>query len=193
LTSFLTLLLLLLQVVWENRKIGWNGQPTCQSCRISVDGTDFRIQEPRQPKFDKKWYSHKFKGPGVRYEVGIAIHTCHIVWISGPYECGSWPDIKIAYDGLIQNLDEGEKFVADNGYKTGGVYSAIFDQLADDDEKAIHSRIRARHEIVNGRLKKWGALSNRFRNRLDRHGLVFAAVTLITQLGLRDESVPFEL
>jgi hypothetical protein len=30
---------------------------------VTVDGTDFRINEP----------SHKFKGPGLRYEVAISI------------------------------------------------------------------------------------------------------------------------
>ena len=37
-----------------------------QRCKITVDGTDFRIQEPAM--FDPKWYSHKFRGPGLRYK-----------------------------------------------------------------------------------------------------------------------------
>ena len=41
-------------------------------CLISVDGTDFRIQEPMS--FSKEWSkqsdSHKFNGPGLRFEVG---------------------------------------------------------------------------------------------------------------------------
>lgn len=35
---------------------------------VSIDGTYFQIQEP---PFDKKWYNNKFKGPGVRYEIGV--------------------------------------------------------------------------------------------------------------------------
>jgi hypothetical protein len=38
---------------------------------ITVDGTDFRLNEPTD--FSTKWFSHKFKGPGVRYEVAISI------------------------------------------------------------------------------------------------------------------------
>ena len=34
---------------------------------LSVDGTDCPIEEPRP--FDKAWFSQKFKGPGVKYEV----------------------------------------------------------------------------------------------------------------------------
>jgi len=42
---------------------------------FSVDGTDCQIQEPLL--FNAKWYSHKFKGPGLRYEVGVCISTGH--------------------------------------------------------------------------------------------------------------------
>lgn len=38
---------------------------------VTVDGTDFRINEPTD--FSTKWFSHKFKGPGLRYEVAISI------------------------------------------------------------------------------------------------------------------------
>jgi hypothetical protein len=94
---------------------------------------------------------------------------------------------------LIKDLDQGEKFVADNGYKTGGLYSVTPDEIQDERQKKRHSRVRARHEIINRRLKQFGALKNTFRHSLDKHGLVFGAVALITQLILRDESRPFEL
>jgi hypothetical protein len=38
---------------------------------VTVDGTDFRINEPTD--FSTKWFSHKFKDPGLRYEVAISI------------------------------------------------------------------------------------------------------------------------
>ena len=60
---------------------------------MSIDGTDCRIQEPTP--FDPLWYSHKFNGPGVRYEVGICIQTGWIVWVHGPFPAGDFPDIKI--------------------------------------------------------------------------------------------------
>ena len=61
-----------------------------QRCKITVDGTDFRIQEPSP--FDPKWYSHKFRGPGLRYEIGVCIKTGWIVWVNGPFPAGAWPD-----------------------------------------------------------------------------------------------------
>ena len=51
-----------LQIDWEYRKD--NAQTNCKVF-VSIDGTDFRIQEPSP--FSSSWYSHKFKGPGVLY------------------------------------------------------------------------------------------------------------------------------
>lgn len=51
---------------------------------VTVDGTDM----PCEMLFDKRFYSHKFNGNGVRYEVGVCIATGDIVWISGPFRCG---------------------------------------------------------------------------------------------------------
>ena len=102
-----------LQVSWENRRLinSDNGS----RCKISVDGTVFRIHEP-QP-FNKRWFTKKFKGPGVRYEVGIYIQTGVIVWINGPFPCGEWPDLKIALSSLVHMFEEDECEIADNGYR----------------------------------------------------------------------------
>ena len=83
---------------------------------MTIDGTDFRILEPRP--FSKSWFSHKFKGPGVRYEIGVSIATGWIVWVNRPYRCGAWPDEKIAQDGLHHILEDGERYIADGGYKS---------------------------------------------------------------------------
>lgn len=45
-----------------------------------VDGTDCTIREPTV--FNKKrWYSHKFNGPGVRYEIGLSILSGSFIWV----------------------------------------------------------------------------------------------------------------
>ena len=54
-----------LQINWDKRLLSL----PVDNCWISLDGTDFRIQEPTP--FDPKWFSHKFKGPGLRYEIGV--------------------------------------------------------------------------------------------------------------------------
>jgi len=77
------------KILWANRLRGDIGN----ACKVSVDGTDFRIFNWKP--FWSGWFSHKFKGPGVRYEVGLCIRTGDIVWINGPFPCGQYPDITI--------------------------------------------------------------------------------------------------
>ncbi len=81
---------------------------------VSLDGTDFRIQEP-QP-FNKKWFSHKFKAAGIRYEIGLSIGNGDIVWASGGVPSGEWPDVKIAKD-LYLHYASRELTLADKGYR----------------------------------------------------------------------------
>jgi hypothetical protein len=99
-----------LQIRLENRYMNDIGN----ICKMSVDGTDFRIREP-QP-FNPKWYSKKFNGPGLRYEVGICIRTGWICWLNGPFPCGHWPDIWISRDYLVYLLDRDERLLSDGGY-----------------------------------------------------------------------------
>ena len=63
------------------------------------------------------WFSHKFKGPGLRYIVSIAIHTGDIVHVGGPYPCGAWSDLRIAREEIVPLMNAGEKAIADRGYR----------------------------------------------------------------------------
>ena len=115
-------------------------------CLITVDGTDFRIFE-QGPTF----YSHKFKGSGLRYEVGVCILYCKIVWINGPFECGIWSDIKIFRSALMLKLKDGERVEADDGC-LGEAPQHIkcpksFCNTAETTQ--MQSRIRSRQESVN--------------------------------------------
>ena len=79
-----------------------------------MDGVDFWIREPAP--FSPKWHSHKFEGPGLRYEIGVPIASGEIVWTHGPFPCGSFPDLKIFRMGMKSALTRGERVVADAGY-----------------------------------------------------------------------------
>lgn len=158
--------------------------------KLSVDGTDCRINEPRKP-FSKKWFSHKFKGPGVRYEVALNIRTGEICWINGPYQCGSWPDPSIFKDGLDSELEEGEMVHADKAYRWQASCSTPYNQIRY--EKDQSHLIRARHETVNKRLKDFRVLSTPFRHPLSKHSWVFRAAAVCVQLALRGESPLFQI
>ena len=78
-------------------------------CMTSLDGADCRTVES-----GRKFYSHKYKKLAFRYEVALCIKTGQIVWINGPYEAGSWPDINIFRDSLLSHLEENERVEADD-------------------------------------------------------------------------------
>ena len=98
------------QIRWNDRFKG----NVYGSSRITVDGTDVRIQEPS--KFSPKWFSHKFKGPGLRYEVGVCIGTGSIIWVNGPYPCGSFSAVRIFRKVMKMHLGVGEGVVTVGGY-----------------------------------------------------------------------------
>lgn len=160
-------------IMWENRLIGDIGN----ECLVSVDGTDFKMYE--WGDFWSGWYSHKFKAPGLRYEVGVCIRTGHIVWIHGPFPCGKWSDLKIFRQGLKNMLQQGEKVQADGGYR--GESNHIVTPTGVND---MGQKVRARHETVNRRFKQFNILQRVFRHELVKHQAVFLACAVITQLAL---------
>jgi hypothetical protein len=70
-------------VLVANKKIAKFKTKICKFENQCPHGTDFRILEPTE--FDQKWFSHKFRGSGVRYEIGLCIATGNIVWAHGEY------------------------------------------------------------------------------------------------------------
>ena len=164
-----------IQIIWDNRMkkdIG-NG------CLVSVDGTDFRI-----PQHGRKFYSHKFKKSGLRYEVALCIMTGDIVWINGPYEPGIWPDIKIFRDSLMSHLGRNERVEADDGYlgeHPQHVKCPAGFANRKENEK-MQQRVRNRQESINNRFKFWGILAQEFRHDIADHGDVFRTVAVISQL-----------
>ena len=107
-------------------------------CLVSVDGTDMRTYEPR--RFSKKWYSHKFHGPGLRYEIAVAIRTGLIVAVNGPYPCGSFPDAKIFKNGLQHRLGRFERIEGDKGYaELAPAYAKTPKWVVDESKKELQN------------------------------------------------------
>lgn len=140
-----------------------------------MDGVDFKILEPTP--FCNKWYSHKFKGPGLRYEIGLNIRTGSIVWKHGGYPCGEYPDLKIARDAYTLSVNPGEMTLADKGYRDSNFFL-----LPTERNGILHKKIMSRHETVNKRVRQFKILKETFRHPLVKHPTVFHAVVNITQL-----------
>ena len=45
----------------------------------------------------------------------------------------------------------------------------------------MKSKVRARHENVNGKLKEFNLLGHTYRNKRNRHGLFFRAIAAVLQ------------
>jgi hypothetical protein len=138
------------------------------------------------------WYSHKFNGAGLRYEIGVCIQTGDIVWVNGPFKCGPWPDLSIFRINLKNLLLPREQVEADNGYRGDPSCRtpAMARSWAEYEKKKA---ARGRHETLNGRLKKWGILNQVYRHSLDKHGDVFMAVCVLTQLTIDRGSRPYQV
>ena len=179
-----------LQINWEKRKKG----DRQNDCLVSVDGTDCKI--PLQITNPKAFYSHKFKGSGLRYEVGVCIMTGHIVWVMGPFPCGDWPDINIFRYALKHRLDPFERVEADDGYvgedpaniKVPG--SVVHDH--DDRQLIVRTRVRRRHEGINKRIKQFKCVETVFRQDIAFHKDCFFACAVLTQLEIENGHPHFD-
>ena len=135
-------LVALLKIRWENRF----RQDTYQRSLVTVDGTDFQIYEPSP--FSTEWFSHKFDGPGLRYEIAVCINTGDIVWFNGPFPAGSHADVTIFRRNLKLMLGPTEMVVADAGYRDERAIQPH--QYQDEQHKRAMDLARARHETING-------------------------------------------
>ena len=135
------------------------------------------------------WASHKFKKPGVRYEIGIAIHSADIVWVNGPFPAGKFADTAIFCRELKQLLEmEREWAEADDGYRGEPLTIELPNEgcyFGGEKQKKLKKKVRSRHETVNGRLKEFGCLDQIFRHKRNRHKLCFDAVVVLTQIAIK--------
>lgn len=127
--------------------------------------------------FNRRWFSHKFRAAGIRYEIGLNIRTGDMVWTNGGYPCGEWPDIKLAREAYVFSVNDGERTMADKGYKDDRFFI-----LPNARNKNVQKRIMSRHETVNKRMRQFHILKHPFRNNLRKHPMVFQAVANLVQL-----------
>ena len=146
-----------------------------------MDVVDFPIHEPTP--FSPEWCSHKFKGAGLRCEIGVSISSGDIVWVHEPFPCGSHSDLKIFRLGLKHALDVGERVIVDEGHRDEECFKDPDEIIA----PRLKGRIRARHESANRRIKQFHALDHTFRHRLSRRSIYFHAAANLAQLMIENE------
>jgi hypothetical protein len=114
------------------------------------------------------------------------------VWKNRLYPCGTFPDLRIARDRLVHNLLPGEKYVADHGYRDGGLYADTPTGFNNPGQR-MRSIVGARHESVNSRIKNYKILSTKFRNQITYHYKAFHAVVNVLQIEIEGGSTLYEI
>jgi len=129
--------------------------------------------------------------PWRTYEIALNIRNGDIVWANGPFPCGAYPDRKIAKEeGLENSLENGERYVADRGYHG---CCAVTPDEGDYRLQQMMKLVRARHEMVNERFKQFGILSQVFRHKAHKHGIVSGAIANITRITICKESPLYQV
>jgi hypothetical protein len=141
--------------------------------------------------FNSGWFSHKFNKAGVRYEMATCIVTGNIVWIHGPFPCGSFPDLKIFRLGIKHVLRRGERVWADKGYRGERVVLTPLTAISQEHKREMDVA-RARHETINGRFTDYGSLNQVWRHDRAKHHLAYESIAVITQLEISNGYPPFQ-
>lgn len=137
--------------------------------------------EPRP--FSTTWFSHKFKGAAIKYEIAVDLDG-NIVWVSPPYR-GSINDKTIFRQGLRFLIPERYLAVADQGY-TAGPNLTIVSEFDSVDVILFKKRLLSRHETANKRIKDFAVVSTKFRHGVDLHHIFFDAVATICQYNIEN-------
>lgn len=160
----------------------------------SIDGTHCLIEEPR--KFpDSKWYSHKFHGPALTYQIVLSLHESKVLSIIGPYPAGN-SDLTVyrMEDGIKNMIPHGSRLIGDRGYV--GEPETISTPNDHDTLRAAQfkGRARSRHETFNGRLKDFNVLDQAYRHTgrqaivlddYEDHKQIFESVCILVQYDLQ--------
>ena len=170
------------QIIWSNRFMNDLGN----DARVTIDGTDMHCEL----RFDKRFYSHKFNKGGLKYELGLCIRSGSIVWINGPFRCGM-PDITVSRQAILYALSEDERVEADLGYRGEQLKINTPNEFGKEDLEVMKSIARSRHETVNGRMKVFGVLAQRYRHDIQDHSRCFRAVAVIVQLNIETDAPLF--
>jgi hypothetical protein len=84
-------------------------------------------------------------------------------------------------------LDPGKQVEVDKGYHGHPDKIKCPDNADNPRENlAMKARVRSRHETLNGRLKNWGILAEAYCHDISKHGDVFRACAVITQLMIQN-------
>ena len=127
----------------------------------------------------------------MKYEVALNIRNGHIVWVNGGVPCGECNDLSLARRDFVSKLDPNKRVIADKIYRDPCFITPSPDQ--NQPSLDFQLRVRARHETVNARLKRFNVLNHEFRHDLAFHVECFYAVANIVQLNIENGEPLYQL
>ena len=184
----------------KGKVIVWSEDLDSKDCpfNISIDGTDFRANEKKHPRYnqDNKDCSQKFNHGALKYKIGLSIWEACCVWINGPYQGGK-SDLEIFRDRSRHKLKPWNMVVCDRGYQSSEPFEEMVLRVpsgTDSKELAkFKSRARLCHETFNGRLKTYKILANTYRHARAKHRFVLEAITVTVQYEMDNGSPIFDV
>ena len=121
------------------------------------------------------------------------IKTGDIVAVHGQFPCGAWPDLKF-FKRKLKNLlrPANEKVEVDRGYQ-GEKKVQLPDEWVTLSNKKAKASAGARHETINGHLKRCRCLSKKLCHELSKHKDFFSLAAAVTQLMFEYHRTTFEV
>ena len=189
-------------------KITFEGlDPNC--AYLPVDTVHVRSQEFRCSP-DSKWWSHKFNGPGLSFEVVNDPIDGYIRWINGP-EPASTHDITFLRGGkkgqeknwdkssLYFNVPNHARLVGDSAYSGQADKVTTTKDAHKPATKKLFARMKSMQETCFKRLKDFKVLRESFRHgkgttdKLAKIELAFEAVAVLCQYDFENGLRLFEV
>jgi hypothetical protein len=185
------------------KKIVWDpilDNPDMEIFAISLDGTDFRMNEQKHSLLprDPQACSQKFNHGAVKYEIALSLHRAKCVHVAGPFKGGTHGMEVFRGGGLMEKIQEGKLMLADRGYHSKFLHESVKSSLPNSygskELENFKSPGRLRHETFSGRLKFFNCLREKFRHGgMDEHKHVFEAVVVIVQYQMDNGSPIFTI
>ena len=172
----------------KNKKIYIGGFKDDTEYVYTIDGVHMSTRENRINPTSKV-YSHKFNGPGITYEVGIAIWESRLLWIKGPFVASTHDAKMCRSDGGVNDEKlQGKRGVGDSAYKK--IPSMTVHREGHSKEMTnFINRVRARHESFYNKIKVFGILAHKFRgswNKREEHKIFFEGLAVLVQYDMEN-------
>jgi len=148
---------------------------------ISVDGVQCRFHEVKHAVLSKDpaYFAHKYKGPGLGYELALHLYEPKLVWLRKNNKTKD-SDIKAYRQELKKKIPAGKFVVADGGYADKNDLQMASPNAYDPPElKTFKARARMRQEHFHSRIKAFNCLTSAFRHGEDRHASCFEAICVV--------------